>query len=204
MKTLFLFIFLQVSAFSQTVLVEAAQGGSVTFTPSGVVRTEPKNLTQKVGQKASTPTVKSVVMVPKDANNNIPQVFISKPPDTVKIKKYMLSTLNTREARMVFQGFLGVNDREDASSIEIVTHKKIKDFLMANKGNPNATIDLEMERSQLERFFNSRGFYESKEELQKKIREIESMERLIKQIDAQELVKGISVENSILKTLRRP
>ena len=158
------------------VSVEATEGGSITFTPSGVVRTAPKVTTRSVAvTKAPTKAPKTAV------------------PDTAKVRVYKFTNLTVADARLVFNAYRGIKDDENATAKDIATFEAIRKFIVDNRdfGSSTKRLNVDVPAEKLDRIFGYSTWH-NRQELQKQLNLLNREEVLFNQAKAQEMAAGVN------------
>lgn len=187
----FLLLFCSCTLNAQSVSIAATEGGSVTFTPEGVVRTAPK--TALKGIKASAPKPKTVVQY----------------NDTLKLSTYPVNDLGLEEARMVRNCLASVVYDENPNLTDWKAFNDTRTFILSNKDfkSSNKKLSITVSSEKLDCILSSSGSgywmgrneKQVQEEYDRSMRNINMRKKIISQAEDVESKKRVSPDNSVIR-----
>ena len=199
MKHLFFVLFIFASCIitnAQSVSIAATEGGSVLFTPDGVVRT-PSRIAKGI-QMSGTPSMasKSRTVKPKPIYN-----------DTAKITQCPIFDLSVEEARMVRNCLASVLQDDNPNALDLKAFNDTRSFILSNKDFKNSTkkLSIVVSSDRIDCIVNTAGNWmnRSEKEIQDQydrgMRAINMRRKIISQIEAQETIRKVSPNNSVIR-----
>lgn len=187
----FLLLFCSCTLHAQSVSIAATEGGSVTFTPSGVIRTAPKVALK--GIQAVAPKPKAVVQY----------------NDTLKLSTYPVNDLGLEEARMVRNCLASVVYDENPNLTDWKAFNDTRTFILANKDFKSSTkkLSITVSSDKLDCILSSAGGgywmgrneKQIQEEYDRSMRTINMRKKIISQAEDVESKKRVSPDNSVVR-----
>lgn len=192
-----LLLFCSCTLNAQSVSIAATEGGSVTFTPEGVVRTAPKIRLKGIkvsGTPSSAPKPKTIVQY----------------NDTLKLSTYPVSDLGIEEARMIRNCLASVVYDENPNLTDWKAFNDTRSFILANKDFKSSTkkLSITVSSEKLECILSSSagGVYwmgrnekQIQEEYDRSMRNINMRKKIIAQAEDVESKRRVKPDNSVIR-----
>lgn len=167
-----------------SVMIAASEGGSVTLTPTGVI----KNAPTKIAPAKTPGPLKSTVKLKE-----------------VDLATYTFTDLSVDDARMIRNSLASAYYDENANATDVKAMLDVRAFIVANKDFKNSTkkLTLTVSAEKADNIFSSIsyiGYMGTQEQIQaeynRNMSNLNLKKKIIAQADDAEKKKGVSKENS--------
>lgn len=177
-----------------SVTVAATKGGSVTFTPEGVFKTEASN----------SPKLKAI------QGTKLKAVLV----DTIKLVSYPINDISLDEAKLIRNTLAAVAYDENPNATDWKAFMDTRTFVIANKDFKNSTkkLSIQVSDTMMERILQNSSYYSGmyngntmkdiQENYDRAVRTVNLRKKVIDQGEAEEKKKKISETNSKIKQFK--
>ncbi len=188
-------LFLSIVTFSQgSVMIAATDGGSVTLTPTGVIKNAP---TKVAPAPAKTPG-------PLKGTGKL---------KVADLDTYTFTDLSVDDARMIRNSLASVYYDENANAMDVKAMLDVRAFIVTNKDFKNSTkkLTLTVSAEKAENIFSTiqwvGNYGNTQEQIQaeynRNMNNLNLKKKIIAQADDAEKKKGVSKENSRVNRYKR-
>lgn len=183
-------LFLSIATFSQgSVMIAASDGGSVTLTPTGVIKNAPTKVVAAPASAKTQGPLKSTVKLKE-----------------VELDTYTFTDLSIEDARTIRNSLSSAYYDENANATDVKAMLDVRAFIVANKDFKNSTkrLTLTVSAEKAENIFTSVAWAvqmrNTQEEIQaeynRNMNSLNLKKKIIAQAEDAEKKRGVKKENS--------